>query len=124
IAESAKASPEAIDGLVAALVGAVKQGADDAIDAAALLAALPVTSTRQAEASEAFAENLTPDQALIAQVRADIHWKAPHTDAVLERFKEVLTIKSPKRIGSIKGGRQGFLELWGVDSRWGDAVAG
>jgi hypothetical protein len=124
ITESAKASPEAIDGLVAALVEAVRQGGDDAVDAAALLTALPATSTRRAEASEAFAENLTPDQALIAQVRADIHWKLPHTDAVLKRFKEVLTIKSPQRIGSIKGGRQGFLELWGVDSRWGDAVAG
>lgn len=124
IAESAKASPEAIDGLVAALIGAVKQGGDGAVDAAALLATLPVTSARQSDASRAFAENLTPDQALIAQVRADIYWKTPHTDAVLKRFKEVLAIKSPKRIGSIKGGRQGFLELWGVDSRWGDAVAG
>lgn len=124
IAEGAKVSSSRIDELSAALIGVVEQAGDDAVDAAGLLVTLPVNPARQRKAAKAFAESLPPDQALVAQVRADINWKVPRDDGVLARFKEVLTTRAPQRFGSVRGGKVGVLELWGVDSRWGDAVAG
>lgn len=128
IAEGASVSPGLVEPFVDSLLEVIARGGDESVEAAGLLATSPVPRRRQKEASEIIAKCLPPEDALIAQVRADAHWEVEKSAEVLARFAQVLEMKPPRPSVAAEKSRKGrarfVLDISASHAGWADAVAG
>lgn len=128
MSEGASVSPKLIDPFVDALLEIVARGGEEGVEAAGLLVTSPVPGGRQKEAAKIIAQCLPSEDALIAQVRADVNWKVEKSAEVLARFAEVLEMKPPRpAVATGKGKRAKGRIVFGIPAThagWADAVAG
>jgi hypothetical protein len=122
IEEGAEVSASRIAELFEALLEVMAAGGGSSLEAAGRLAGPGVPAALQQRAFESFERDLPADHALIAQVRATVNWDLERDPAALRRFEMVLDSKPPEPIEE-RADAPAVLALWGVDSRWSDAVA-
>jgi hypothetical protein len=122
IEEGAKVSASRSAELVEALLKVMAAGGGSSLEAAGRLAGPGIPGALQQLTFESFERDLPADHAVIAQVRAIVNWNLERDKDALRRFEMVLGSKSPEPIEEQRDSPT-ILALWGVDSRWSDAVA-
>ena len=120
--EGATLEEERLAELCVCLRDLVETREPDSIEAAGLLGDLDVPEGLRSSTLEAFASNLSAEQALIAQVRGRARWGMAKDPTSRQLFFEILKSHDPKAKSTVETQDSGTFEFWGVDRRWGDAI--